>query len=164
MRLNELVKKAGSQAALASQLDCTPGFISQLLTGRRPITEKTARKLERRLKLPHEWMDVFEPLPLSQLQEPASSYTTRTHELGELTQADIDIVLGYRSLSDEVRTSVWDLIDGYLRRKNPALAAVLGPRNVTHSKRAEARLVTRQIIKQAEANERTKQKKERGRQ
>jgi len=52
-----LQDKAGSQKQLAISLDCTPGYIGQLTSGYRPITEKNARKIEKKLNLPANWMD-----------------------------------------------------------------------------------------------------------
>lgn len=55
--LLELQAKAGTQKQLAISLDCTAGYIGQLTTGYRPITEKNARKIEKKLNLPANWMD-----------------------------------------------------------------------------------------------------------
>lgn len=57
--LKLLLRRFGSQSVLAEMLKCTPGYISQLLNGTRPFTEKTARKFERTLKIPHESLDGF---------------------------------------------------------------------------------------------------------
>lgn len=57
--LKLLLKRYRSQAELADALQCTPGYISQLINGTRPFTEKTARKFERALKLEHESLDGF---------------------------------------------------------------------------------------------------------
>lgn len=46
-----------SQRVLADALDWTPGFINQLLIGHRGIGEKTARKIENKLGLPHLALD-----------------------------------------------------------------------------------------------------------
>lgn len=56
-RLQELVVKHGSIAKLAENLNVTPGYISQLLNKHRPITEKTARKIESSLRLEENWLD-----------------------------------------------------------------------------------------------------------
>ncbi len=55
-RLLELIKKFGTQAKLAELIDVTPGYITQLKRGERPINEKTAEKFEKSLNLPHGWM------------------------------------------------------------------------------------------------------------
>lgn len=48
-----------SQRILADILDTTPGYINQLLTGRRNIGERTARKIEKSTGKPAYWMDVL---------------------------------------------------------------------------------------------------------
>lgn len=55
--LQSLEKHYGSQRALADALDSTPGYINQLLTNRRSIGEKAARRFEQLLKKPIGWMD-----------------------------------------------------------------------------------------------------------
>ena len=56
-RLQALVDEYGSQEKLGEQLGVTPGYISQLVIGHRPITEKTARKYERLCNKPQGWLD-----------------------------------------------------------------------------------------------------------
>lgn len=58
MNLRRLAEEAGSQDALAQKLDVSGAYLSQLLTGKRPVTEKTARKFETRLRLPERWLDI----------------------------------------------------------------------------------------------------------
>jgi len=55
--LQVLSNRYGSQRAIAEKLHKTPGYINQLLTGHRSISEKTARKIEALLVLPNTWMD-----------------------------------------------------------------------------------------------------------
>jgi len=61
IRLNQLVllvqKYENNQKKLAEALDLTPGYINQLLGRVRPITEKSARKFERKLGLDNGWFD-----------------------------------------------------------------------------------------------------------
>lgn len=45
------------QAELAQKYDCTPGYISNMITGRKDIGEKTARKIEECLGVPMYWLD-----------------------------------------------------------------------------------------------------------
>ncbi|MEE8128162.1 helix-turn-helix transcriptional regulator [Candidatus Vondammii sp. HM_W22] len=52
-----IVKYGNNQAKLAAALNETPGYISQLKLGTRQITEETARKMEKELSLPADWMD-----------------------------------------------------------------------------------------------------------
>jgi len=56
-RLLELKNQHGSIAKLAENVGVTAGYISQLLNKHRPITEKTARKIESALGLKENWMD-----------------------------------------------------------------------------------------------------------
>lgn len=55
--LSRLEQQYGSQRALADALDSTPGYINQLLTSRRTIGEKAARRFESLLKKPNGWFD-----------------------------------------------------------------------------------------------------------
>ena len=83
-RLRELADRHGSIARLADALGCTPGYVSQLLNKRRPITEKTARKFEHTLGLPENWLDHdhsaptpnTEPGPPIRARVPLISWTT----------------------------------------------------------------------------------------
>lgn len=59
-RMKELVELYGSQAALADQMDVTPGYLSQVMRSGRPFSEKTARKVEELLSLPRMWLDIDE--------------------------------------------------------------------------------------------------------
>ncbi len=77
-KLRELVNRHGSIARLADALGLTPGYVSQILNKRRPITEKTARKFERALGLPEYWFDqnTIEPGPEIRARVPLISWTT----------------------------------------------------------------------------------------
>jgi SOS-response transcriptional repressor LexA len=55
--LGRVVAERGSQAALAALLEVTPGYLNQLMLGRRNIGEKTARKIEAATGKPGGWMD-----------------------------------------------------------------------------------------------------------
>jgi phage repressor protein C with HTH and peptisase S24 domain len=59
-RMKELVELYGSQAALADQMDVTPGYLSQVMRAGRHFSEKTARKFEELLSLPRLWLDIDE--------------------------------------------------------------------------------------------------------
>lgn len=52
-----LAAQWGSLTNLARKLGITPGYASQLSSGHRPITEKTARWIEAELGLSVGWMD-----------------------------------------------------------------------------------------------------------
>lgn len=56
-KLTGLIDKYGGQSKLADKVDVSAGFISQIVTGRRPFTEKSARKFEKQLELPLGWFD-----------------------------------------------------------------------------------------------------------
>lgn len=45
MELRARVKKADSLAKVAKELKCTSGYLSQILTGHRPISAKIADRL-----------------------------------------------------------------------------------------------------------------------
>ncbi len=55
--LRKLLIEYETQEVLADKIGVSPGYVSQLLNGTRPITEKTARKFEKRLNLPEFWFD-----------------------------------------------------------------------------------------------------------
>ena len=47
------------RAALAASMDCHPSYITNLINGIKPITEKGARKLEKAMHRPFGWLDVY---------------------------------------------------------------------------------------------------------
>lgn len=55
-----LVDRYGGQAHLASALGIAPAYLYQMLSGRRPISEKSARKYEKKLSLQDRWFDTEE--------------------------------------------------------------------------------------------------------
>ena len=56
--LIDLVAQYGGTSAISKKLKLTaPSYISQLVHGKRPVTEKAARKIESALKLPRLWLD-----------------------------------------------------------------------------------------------------------
>jgi hypothetical protein len=58
MNLRTLVHQWGGPTSLAKKLRLSgPSYVSQLLSGSRPITEKTARKFEGQLGLAAGWLD-----------------------------------------------------------------------------------------------------------
>lgn len=56
------------QADIAAKYDCTPGYISNMINGRKDIGEKTARKLETCLGKPTYWMDTPQWRPTSAIR------------------------------------------------------------------------------------------------
>lgn len=57
-RLHDLIKTRGGPAALALKLQLSgPSYLSQLLSGTRPFTEKTARQYETKLGMKPGWFD-----------------------------------------------------------------------------------------------------------
>lgn len=56
--LRTLIAQWGSPTALAKKLKLSgPSYLSQMVGGHRPLTEKTARKLEQQLGLKVGWLD-----------------------------------------------------------------------------------------------------------
>lgn len=51
-----LAEQWGGPTNLAKKLNVTPSYVSQMLSGERPITEKTALKIEEKLGLGFGWM------------------------------------------------------------------------------------------------------------
>lgn len=57
--LHQLIAKYEGPANLSRRLRHKgTSYLSQLSVGRRPITEKTAREIEKELRLPHGWFDL----------------------------------------------------------------------------------------------------------
>lgn len=56
-KLNALLAGYDNKERFAEALQIKPNYLYQLRTGKRPITEKTARKFETKLKLKHLWFD-----------------------------------------------------------------------------------------------------------
>lgn len=57
LQLDRLIEEYDGQEPLAHACQVSPGYISQLLNGYRPISEKTARKIEAATGKPDGWMD-----------------------------------------------------------------------------------------------------------
>lgn len=56
--LKKLAEAHGTAAALSRKLGYSSrAFVSELLSGPRPFTETTARRIEEKLKLPAGWLD-----------------------------------------------------------------------------------------------------------
>jgi plasmid maintenance system antidote protein VapI len=63
--LRLLAAQWGGPTGLAKKLHLAgPSYISQLVNGNRPFTEKTARKFESELELPAGWMDQDHQAPV----------------------------------------------------------------------------------------------------
>lgn len=73
-RLKELASQYQTQAALASALDVTPGYVNQLLIGTRGIGEKVARKIESACGKPHGWMDISHADEAKEAAEPGREF------------------------------------------------------------------------------------------
>jgi hypothetical protein len=56
-KLEQLVDRYGGRGNLASAVRTTTGYIYQLLSAKRPITEKTAQKFEKALSLKPGWFN-----------------------------------------------------------------------------------------------------------
>lgn len=93
--------RTGGQEKLAVKLGVTPGWISQLGTKRRSISEKTARKWEKTLGLAPFWMDQphppdtttqndaapdeIQPIAPGNTNDEAGKYTVTGHQPSEVT-------------------------------------------------------------------------------
>ena len=86
--LQDWVAEIGNQEAAAPILGVSPGYVSQLMNGYRPITEKTARKFEERLKKPIGSMDML----MEGVKEERAAYSKDDIELmdkiSQLSPAD----------------------------------------------------------------------------
>ena len=56
-RLQQLIKEAGGQEALAARVKTAASYISQLLTAREGIHRNFCIRLEKAMKKPDGWMD-----------------------------------------------------------------------------------------------------------
>lgn len=57
--LRGLIDTHRNATRLAQELGhANPSYVSHMLKGRRPLTEKTARRIEEKLNLPRGWLDV----------------------------------------------------------------------------------------------------------
>lgn len=81
-------------------------------------------------------------------QRTPSAVAEADTELPSLSQHDLDLIAGYRTLTAELQTAVWSIIDDHLRRQHPELAKAMGPRDIPRSLSAEPRLRTKQILAQ----------------
>jgi len=77
-RLDGLVDTCGGQSVLAKLIGTSPGWVHQMLTGRRPITEKTARKIETKLNLITGYLDQY---PDCTKEDQAPVYTVTAEEI-----------------------------------------------------------------------------------
>jgi hypothetical protein len=71
-KLEKLVDSYGGRGNLAAAVRATTGYIYQLLTAKRPITEKTVAKFEKALSLKPGWFN--EPPPKEQDDTPLFSF------------------------------------------------------------------------------------------
>jgi SOS-response transcriptional repressor LexA len=58
INFQEIVNQYSSQEAIADAIGVTAGYISQLVTGNRDMGEKSARKIEKKLNLPLNCLDI----------------------------------------------------------------------------------------------------------
>jgi transcriptional regulator with XRE-family HTH domain len=97
-RLRELVNRYESQKAFAEAVEQPPAYINHLLTGRRNMGEKTARAIEKKLKLPERWLDTP---PDTEPQQPLQEivYTRARLEaeqiIEQLDDDQLDLVIPY---------------------------------------------------------------------
>ncbi len=82
--LKSLIVQWGGPTSLAKKLELSgPSFLSQMVGGIRPLTEKTARKVEQKLGLAPGWMDQDHDTPGNTLRAAAidDSLITKTVSL-----------------------------------------------------------------------------------
>ena len=74
--LRKLIEQLGGPAALAKRMKLSgPSYISQIVSGNRPLTEKTARKIETVLHLSERWLDTGGGAQTTEIDESLFSRT-----------------------------------------------------------------------------------------
>jgi transcriptional regulator with XRE-family HTH domain len=141
-------RRAGkSQAECAKELGITRNAISLWESGATRAEGRHLVKVAQLLGVTPKWLDSGtgpQDVPSVAVRERTATYGT-----DGLREEEHDLVLAYRAMPEEVRTVLWDVIDGHLRRSFPTVAAAMGPRDLKRSKIAEARFATRQILAQS---------------
>lgn len=64
-------------------------------------------------------------------------------------QEEQDFLDAYRALTSDQRDAVWGVIDGFIRLAHPEVDRALGPRDLARARRAEAKLITTDIVRRA---------------
>jgi phage repressor protein C with HTH and peptisase S24 domain len=75
INLQKIEQTYDTQAELADRLEIAPAYLNHLLTGHRPIGEKTARKIENRLNLPYLSLDFETAQQVIEIKEKRQEYS-----------------------------------------------------------------------------------------
>ena len=78
--LLKLIAMYETQSDLALAIGCTPGYINQLKLKDRPISEKTARKIEKKLNLPANFFEKQEDKTVTEPNNIAETPKIYTNE------------------------------------------------------------------------------------
>ena len=132
-----------SRAALAKSVGCTQQAVGQWERGDiKEISAERLRLTAKQLGCSIEYLLTGDK-PESVASDPAADH------VGKLSQNDLDLLAGYRTLTEELQTAVWDIIDSHMRRQHPDLVKALGRRDIAKSLAAEPNIRTTQIITQS---------------
>ncbi len=104
-----LVGRYGRQQALADAVSLSVQYINQMLSGHRSIGEKTARKIEAALQLPHGWMDVDSSSVADTPSDPLRLVADT--EVVEVSKDVLRLACAIQSLSVDQRAILQALVD-----------------------------------------------------
>jgi plasmid maintenance system antidote protein VapI len=105
--LLKLIDSFDNQNSLAYALGFSPGYINQLVNKRRPITEKTARKIEKKLSLTTGCLDKNYQSELS-INESRPTYIQKEHKLPKEHDKLINL---YDAASPKVKMAIMVLLE-----------------------------------------------------
>jgi len=106
--LNTLLVNYDSKERFAEALGIKASYLYQLLTGLRPISEKTARKFEAALRLPHNWLDQeVDTWQITNITEPSDQYAKGKFIY---TKQDIDLINKFNLLMPDQKTHFYMVI------------------------------------------------------
>lgn len=90
--LRSLIKQWDGPSNLANKLHHSgPSYLSQLVSGRRPITEKTARAIEAVLELPAGWLDADQSAAATVRIDPTLINAVMRAVMGALEEARVHL-------------------------------------------------------------------------
>lgn len=148
-RLRKAMKQAGvSRVRLAADLAVTPQAIHWWLqTGK--ISRERISAVAAYLNVSAGYLMGDEtPSPRPSVAEERACWTN-DDELGELSQAEIDLVRAHRQVPTFVHDQIEGVIRGYLDHVAKDVAAFMGPRDLERQRSIEPTLVTKQIAAQS---------------
>lgn len=119
--LERLIEQYEVQDALADAVGVTPGYISQLRNGTRPLNEKTTEKYEKKLGLPPKWFDVDHDKGFSEQERQATLKAEDDINEIKQTQAGYSargpVQEKFDALSDKDKQTILSLLDSLLANK-----------------------------------------------